>query len=126
MVAVKYLKVEIVRFDSQSFDFERFVSEAENEKISAERRNLNFVAEYFDMTVVVAYMNFGSDSANEVADILVEVLWFLDCYLWSGHYNFAFYYLLKILIFGGGYMKKNPSGAVVFGFSELKKRLSVS
>ena len=38
------------------------------------KKNLNFAAESFDMTVVVAYMNFGSDSVIEVVDKLIEVL----------------------------------------------------
>ena len=74
MVAVENLKSEAVSFDFQSFDFESLDSEVGNWKIAAEKRKLNFAAESFDMAVVVAYMNFGSDSAIEVVDNLVEVL----------------------------------------------------
>ena len=74
MVAVENLNSEAVSFDSQNFDFESFDIEVGNWKIAAEKRNLNFAAEIFDMTVVVAYMNFGSDSAIEVVDNLIEVL----------------------------------------------------
>ena len=58
----------------KKFDFESIDSEVRNWKFAAEKRNLNFAAESFDMTVVVAYMNFGSDSAIEVVDNSVEVL----------------------------------------------------
>ena len=74
MVAVENLNSETVSFDSEKFDFESFDSEVENWKIAAERRNFNIAAESFDMTVVVAYMKFGSDSAIEVLDKLVKVL----------------------------------------------------
>ena len=74
MVAVENLNSEAVGFDFQNFDFESFDSEVGNLKIAAERRNLNFAAESFDMTVVVAFMNFGSDSAIEVVDNLIEFL----------------------------------------------------
>ena len=73
MVSVEKLNTGAVSFDSQNFDFERFDSEVEKWKIAAERRNLIFVAEKFDMTVLVAYMNFSSDSAIEVVDNSVEV-----------------------------------------------------
>ena len=68
----------------RNFDFESFDSEVGNWKIAAEKRNLNFAAGSFDMTVVVAYMNFGSDSAIEVVGNSVEVLWILDYYRGSG------------------------------------------
>ena len=74
MVAVENLNSEAVSFDFQNFDFESLDSEIGNWKIAAEKMNLSFAAESFDMTVVVAYMNFGSDSAIEVVDSLVEVL----------------------------------------------------
>ena len=74
MVAVENLNSEAVGFDFQKFDFESFDSEVGKWTIAAEKRNSNFAAESFDMTVVVAYMNFGSDSAIEVVDNLVEVL----------------------------------------------------
>ena len=74
MVAVENLNSEAVSFDFQKFDLESLDSEVGNWKIAAEKRNLSFAAESFDMTVVVAYMNFGSDSAIEVVDNSVEVL----------------------------------------------------
>ena len=74
MVAVENLNSEAVSFDFQSFDFENLFSEVGNWKIAAEKRKLNFAAESVDMTVVVAYMNFSSDSASEIVDNLVEVL----------------------------------------------------
>ena len=74
MVVVENLNSEDVSFDSQKFDFESFDSEVGNWKIAAERRSLNFAAESFDMTVVVAYMHFGYDSAIEVVDISVDNL----------------------------------------------------
>ena len=74
MVAVENLNSEAVSFDFQSFDFESLDSDVGNWKIAAEKSDLNFATESFDMTVVVAYMNFGSDSAIEVVDNLVEVL----------------------------------------------------
>ena len=74
MVAVENLNSGAVKFDSQKFDFESLNSEVGNWKIVAEKRNLNFAAENSDMTGVVAYMNFGSDSAIEVVDNSVEVL----------------------------------------------------
>ena len=74
MVAVENLNSGAVNFDSQKFDFESLNSEVGNWKIAAEKRNLNFAAEKFDMTGVVAYMNFGSDSGIEVVDNSVEVL----------------------------------------------------
>ena len=64
MVVVENLNSQAVSFDSPNFDFEGFVSEVENWKIAAKRKSLNFVAEKFVITVVVAYMNFGSDSAT--------------------------------------------------------------
>ena len=73
MVAVENLISEAVSFDSQNFVFESFDSEVGNWKIAAEKRNLNFSAESFDLTVVVAYMNFDSDSAFEVVHNSVEV-----------------------------------------------------
>ena len=84
MVAVENLNSEAVSFDFRNFDFESFDSEVGNWKIAAEKMNLNFAAKNFDMTVVVAYMNFGSDSAIEVVDNLVEVLWILENYRGSG------------------------------------------
>ena len=72
MDAVENLNSEAVSFDFQNFDFGSFDSEVGNRMTAAERRNLNFAAE--SITVVVAYMNFGSDSAIEVVDNLVEVL----------------------------------------------------
>ena len=54
MAAVENLNSEAVSFDFQKFDFESFDSLVENLKIAAERRNLNFAAESFDMIVVVA------------------------------------------------------------------------
>ena len=74
MVAVGSLNSEAVIFDPQKFELESIDSEVKNWKIAAEKLNLNFAAESFDMTVVVAHMNFGSDSALEVVDNLVEVL----------------------------------------------------
>ena len=74
MVAVENLNSEAVEFDFHNFDFESFVSEVGKLTIAAEKKNLSFAAERFDMTVVVAYMDFGSDSAIEVFDNLVEVL----------------------------------------------------
>ena len=74
MVSVKNLNSQAASFDCQKFDFESFDSEVGNWKIAAERRNLKFAAESFAMTVVVAYMNFGSDFAIEVVDNSVEVL----------------------------------------------------
>ena len=38
------------------------------------KKGMNFPVESFDMRVVVAFMHFGSDSAIEVVDNLVEVL----------------------------------------------------
>ena len=73
MVSVEILNSAAVSFDSQNFDFESFDFEVENWKIAVETRNLKFVAEKFDMTIVVAYMNFGSDSAIEVVDNSVEI-----------------------------------------------------
>ena len=62
-------------FDYQSFVSQSFDCEVGNWKVAAEKKkSLNFAAGSFDMTVVVAYMNFGSDSANEVVDNSVEVL----------------------------------------------------
>ena len=74
MVAVENLNSETVSFDSQNFDFESFDSEVANWEIAAEKRTFNFAAESFDMTVVVGYKNFGSDSVIEVVDNSVEVL----------------------------------------------------
>ena len=74
MVAVDNLNSEAVSCDSEISDFESFDSEVGNWNIEAEKRNLNFAAKNFDKTVVVAYMNFGSNSAIEVFDNLVEVL----------------------------------------------------
>ena len=74
MVAVEKLNSEAVSSDFQDLDFESFDSEVGNWMTAVEKRNLNFAAESFDMIVVVAYMNFGSDSAIEVFDNLVEVL----------------------------------------------------
>ena len=74
MVAVENLNSEAVSFDFQNFDFESFDSEVGNWMTAAEKRNLSFNAKNVDMTVVVAYMNFGSASATEVVDNLVEVL----------------------------------------------------
>ena len=74
MVAVENLNSEAVSFDSRNFDFESLDFEVGNWMIAAGKRNLNFAAESFDMTVVVGYINFGSDSAIEVVDNLVEVL----------------------------------------------------
>ena len=75
MVAVESLKSEAVSFDFQSFVFENSDSEVGNWKIAAEKKKtLSFAAENFDMTVVVAYMNFGSVSAIEIVDSFVEVL----------------------------------------------------
>ena len=73
MVAVKNLNSETESFDFRKSDFENFDSEVGNWTIAAEKNNFNFAAKNFDMTVVVAYMNFGSDSAIEVFDNLVEV-----------------------------------------------------
>ena len=74
MVAVENLNSEAVRFDFQNFDFESLNSDVGDWKIAADKRNLNFAGESFDMTVVVEYMNFGSVSAIEVFDNLVEGL----------------------------------------------------
>ena len=73
MVAVQNLNFEAVSFDFQNFDFEILDSEVGNCKIAAEEKISNFAAETFDMTVVVAYMNFSSDSVIEVVDNLIEV-----------------------------------------------------
>ena len=80
MILVENLKHVAASFDFQSFDFESINSEVGNWKIAAQKRNLNFAAESFDMTVVVAFLNFGSDSAIEVVDNLVEVIRTLDHY----------------------------------------------
>ena len=65
---------EAVSFDTQIFDFEGFHSEIGNWKIAAQKRNLNLREDLIiDNFVFVAYMNFGSDSAIEVFDNLVEV-----------------------------------------------------
>ena len=117
MVAVEKLNSEAVTFDSQNFDFESFDTEFENRKIAAEK-NLNFAAGKFDMTVVVAYMNFGSDSAIEVVDNLVEVPWTLEYYRWSGFWSIPGYYFSKNLSFDYSFAKKSPTGAVVYDFSE--------
>ena len=74
MVAVENLNSEAVSFVFQNFDFEYFDSEVRNWMNEAGKKILKFAAENFDMTVVVAYMNFGSDSANEVVDNLLQVL----------------------------------------------------
>ena len=74
MVAIENLISEAVSFDFQNFDFESFDSEVGKWTIAAEKKNLSFGAESFDMTVVVVYMNFGSDSAIDVFDNLDEVL----------------------------------------------------
>ena len=81
MVSVENLNSETVNFDSQNFDSKSFDFEVENWKIEAEKRKLNFAAKNFDITGVVACMNFGSDSAIEVVDSSVQVLRILDCYL---------------------------------------------
>ena len=83
-VAVENLNSEAVSFDSHNFDFESVDSEVGNWKIAAKKENLNFAAENFDMTVVMAYMNFGSDSAIEVVDKSIEVLRILEHYRESG------------------------------------------
>ena len=70
--------IENLKPDAASFVFESINSEVGNWKIAAQKRHLSFAAESFDMTVVVAYMNFGSDSAIEVVDNLVEVIRTLD------------------------------------------------
>ena len=70
MDAVENLNSEAVSFDFQNF--ESFDSEVGNWMTAAEKRNLNFAAESLDITVVVAYMHFGSDSAIEVVDKLVR------------------------------------------------------
>ena len=74
MVAIGKLNSEAVSFDFQNLDFESFDSEVGNWKIAAARRSSSFAAESFDMTVAVAYRNFGHDSAIEVVDNLVELL----------------------------------------------------
>ena len=74
MVANENLMFEAVSFDFQNFDFESFGSMVGDWMTAAEKNNLNFAAESFDKIVVVAYMNFGSDSVIEVVDNLVEVL----------------------------------------------------
>ena len=74
MLAVENLDSEAVSFDFQKFEFESCNSEVGKWTIAAEKRNLNFAAESFDMTVVVAYLNFGSDFAIEVVNISAEVL----------------------------------------------------
>ena len=73
MVAVENLNSEAVSFDSQSFGFESLHSEVGNGKIAAEKKNLNFAAESFDMIVIVAYMKSGSGFVLEVVGNLVEV-----------------------------------------------------
>ena len=73
MLAVENLNLEAVSFDFRHFDFKNFGSEVGNWTIAAGKMNLNFAAENVDMSVVVAYMNFGSDSVIEVFDELVEV-----------------------------------------------------
>ena len=84
MVAVEELITEAVSFDFQNFDFESFDSEVGNWKIAAGKKTLNFATVSFVMIVVVAYMNFGSDSAIEVVDNSVEVFWILYYYHGSG------------------------------------------
>ena len=74
MVAVQNLISEAVSFDFQNFVSEIFDSEAGKRKIAAEKKGLNFAAGSFDVAVVLAYMNFGSDSAIEGVDNSVEVL----------------------------------------------------
>ena len=74
MVAVENLNSQAVSFVFPNFDFESFDSEVGNWKNAAEKRKINFAAASFDMTAVVTYMNFGSDSSIEGVDILVEVL----------------------------------------------------
>ena len=74
MVTVEKLKPAAVSFDLQNSDFESFDCEFGIWKIAAEKWNLNLAGESFDMTVVVAYTNVGSDSAIEVVENLVEVL----------------------------------------------------
>ena len=73
MVRVENLNSEGGSFHFQKLDFESFDSEVGKWMTAAEKK-LNFAAESFDMIVVVAYMNFGSDSAIEVVDNLVGVL----------------------------------------------------
>ena len=73
MVVVENFNSEAVSFDFQKFDVESFDSEVKNWMTAAEKRNLSFAAKNIVKTVVVAYMNFGSDSAIEVVDKLVEV-----------------------------------------------------
>ena len=74
MVAVDNLNFEAVSFEFRNFDFENFDSEVGRWTIAAEKRNLNFAGESFDMIIVVAFMDFGSDSAIEVVNNSVEVL----------------------------------------------------
>ena len=114
MVAVANLNSEAVSFDFQKTEFESLDSEVGNQKIATEKRNLNFAAESFDMTVVVAYMNFGSDSAIEVFYNLVEVLSILYHYHGSGLQNFRENYLWKSLSFDHSFAKKSPPGSLVF------------
>ena len=78
MVAVENLNSEAVSFSLENCDFQSLDSEVGNRKTATEKKNLNFAAESFDMTVVVTYMNFGSDSAIQVVDNLVEVLRILE------------------------------------------------
>ena len=84
MVAVENLNSEAVGFDFQNFYFESFDCGVGNWMTAAEKRNLSFAAKNVDITVVVAYMNLGSDSAIEVVDKMVEVLRIPYLYRGSG------------------------------------------
>ena len=118
MVSIEKLNCEAVSFDSWNFDFEKFGFEVESWKNAAEKRILNNAAKTFHLAVVVAYTNFSSDSAIEVGDNSVEVLWILEYYRETGLWIFVDYQLLKNLSFDRGFAKKNPSRAVIFDFFE--------
>ena len=88
------------------------------ERLRLKKSKSIFAAECFDMTVFVAYMNFGADSAIDVVDNSFEVLRTLESYRGSGFEKSRGYYLLMNLSFDHGFAKKSLAGAVVFDFSE--------
>ena len=65
MVAVENLSSEAVSFDFQIFDLKVLIVRLETRRLRL-KKNLNFAAKNFVMTVIVVYMNFGSDSAIEI------------------------------------------------------------
>ena len=63
MVAVENLNSEAKSFDFEILILKMLILSLETGRLRLKKKKLNLAAKNFDMTVVVAYMNFGSDSA---------------------------------------------------------------